>query len=182
LRPQLFAAWQQSGNYARALQMAEEDFRSGANNDDMLLYAATKAYEKADKGKVALYAKRLLDTLPAKPAPNGMAESEWTRGKQLKLGIAHWMLGVMASREQRWPDADLHLRAALPLVGLNKDIHAETLYHLGLVNFKLGEAKSDTRRLTDAVRFNQQCATIPGTFQLQAKQNAASIRSQFHLQ
>jgi tetratricopeptide (TPR) repeat protein len=182
LRSQLFVAWQQAGNHARALQMAEADYRSGVNNDDMLLYAATKAYEKSDTAKVAAYAKRLVETLPTKPTPNGMSEAEWTRNKQVKLGIARWMLGVIASKEQRWPDADLHLRAALPFVGQNKDIHAETLYHLGLANFKLGEAKSDTRRLADAVRFNQLCGAIPGTFQIQAKQNAASIRSQFHLQ
>lgn len=182
LRPQLFAAFQQAGHHARALHLAEEEYRSGGNNEDMLVYAATKAYEKQDRATVTLYAKRVLETLPSKALPPGMKDTEWTRSKQLKLGIAHWMLGVLASKEQRWPDADLHLRAALPLVAQNRDIHAETLYHLGLANFKLGEAKSDTKRLTDAVKFNLLCGGITSTFQQQAKQNAASIRSQFHLQ
>ena len=182
IRPQLFAAYQQAGHHARALQLAEEELKSGANNADMLFYAATRAYEKHDKGKVTVYAKRLLETLPAAPAPQGIPAADWSRNKHLKIGIARWMLGVLASQEQRWPDADLHLRAALPLVGQNKDIHAETLYHLGLVNLKLGEARQDTKRLADAVRFNQLCAAIPGAFQSQAKQNAASIRSQYHLQ
>ncbi len=182
IRPDLFAAYQHAGHHTRALQLAEEDLRAGTNNADMLLYAATRAYEKRDKTKVTLYAKRLLETLPATPAPQGITDADWSRNKQLKLGIARWMLGVLASQEQRWPDADLHLRAALPLVGQNKDIHAETLYHLGIVNLKLGEARQDTKRLADAVRFNQLCAGIPGTFQSQAKQNAASIRSQYHLQ
>ena len=182
IRPDLFAAYQQAGHHARALQLAEEEIKAGTSSPDMLFYAVTKAHEKRDKTKVALYAKRLLETLPATPAPQGVAEADWARSKQLKLGIARWMLGVLASQEQRWPDADLHLRAALPLVGQNKDIHAETLYHLGLVNYKLGEAKQDTKRLADAVRFNQLCGGIVSTFQSQAKQNAASIRSQYHLQ
>lgn len=182
IRPELFAIYQQEGQHARAMQIAEEEIKRGSQTPDMLFYAATRAYEKRDKGKVTLYAKRLLETLPATPAPQGVADADWVRAKQLKIGISRWMLGVIASQEQRWPDADLHLRAALPLVGQNKDIHAETLYHLGIVNLKLGEAKQDTKRLADAVRFNQLCAGIASTFQIQAKQNAASIRSQYHLQ
>ena len=182
VRPELFAIFQQEGQHARAMQIAEEEMKRGTQTPDMLLFAATKAYEKHDKGKVTLYAKRLIETLPAAPVPPGVAEADWNRGKQLKIGICRWMLGVIASQEQRWPDADLHLRAALPLVAQNKDIHAETLYHLGIVNLKLGEAKQDAKRLADAVRFNQLCGGISSTFQMQAKQNAASIRSQYHLQ
>ena len=181
IRPELFALYQQQGLHARALQIAEEEMRRGAQTPDMLFYAATRAYEKQDKAKATLYAKRLLETLPATPAPQGTSEADWLRAKQLKTGLARWMLGVIASQEQRWLDADIHLRAALPLVSQNKDVHAETLYHLGLVNFKLGESKQDTKRLADSVRFNQLCAGIASTFQSQAKQNAASIRSQFHL-
>jgi len=182
LRTQLFVAYQQSGNHAKALEMAEADIKAGSDNDDMLLYAASKAYEKQDKGKTLLYGKKLLETLPAKPVPQGMAEADWTKNKNLKLGIAQWMLGVVASNEQRWPDADVHLRAALPLVAQAKDIQAETLFHLGLANYRMGEAKKDTKKIMEALRFNQQCAAIASPFQAQAKKNVAAIRSQYHIQ
>ncbi|MBI2685531.1 MAG: hypothetical protein HYX27_04380 [Acidobacteria bacterium] len=182
LRTPLFVAYQQAGHADKALSMAEADIKGGSDSEDMLLFAASKAYEKQDKAKVTTYAKRLLDTLPAKPVPQGMNEADWTRVKNLKLGMAQWMLGVLASNEQRWADADLHLRAALPNVSQNKDIHAETLFHLGLANYRLGEAKKDSKRILDAVKYNQQCAAINSNFQAQAKKNVAAIRSQYHLQ
>lgn len=182
LRPQLFFAFQQAGHHSRALALAEEDIRTNVNSDDMLLYAAGKAYERQDKSKALAYAKRLVDTLPARPLPKGADAVEWTRDKGKKLGLAHWLLGIIASSEQRWGDADTHLRAALPNVGHNKAIEAETLYHLGLANHRIGDAKKDRSRIIDSIRFNQQCAALAGNFQGQARQNAISLRSQYHIQ
>jgi tetratricopeptide (TPR) repeat protein len=182
LRSQLFVSYQQAGNHTRALMIAEEDIKANSKNEDMLIYAASKAYERQDKGKVTVYAKRLLDTLPLKPAPAGISDPDWTRQKNSRLGLAHWMLGMLASKEQRWPDADAHLRAALPNVVNNRGINAETLFHLGLANYKIGEAKSDRNRIVDAIRFNQECSVLAGNFQAQAKQNVVSLRSQYHLQ
>lgn len=182
LRQHVFVSYQQIGNHARALAMAEEDIRANRASDDMLLYAASRAYEKQERPKVILYAKRLLEKLATQPLPQGANPGEWARSRSMKQGLAQWMLGVMASNEQRWPDADHHLRAALPNVGQNKAISAEALYHLGLANYKLGEAKNDKLRIADALKYNLLCAAIAGDFQQQAKLNVASIRSQFHLQ
>lgn len=182
LRSQLFVAYQQAGHHARALALAEEDIRTNGNNDDLLLYATTKAYEKSDKGKVTVYAKRIIGTLPGKPAPAGVSDADWARSKAQKIGMAHWMLGMIASAEQRWPDADIHLRAALPNVAHNKGMAADALYHLGVANHRIGEAKNDKNRILDSIRFNQQCASMAGNFQAQAKENVVSLRSQYHLQ
>ena len=182
LRQQLFIAFQQAGHHARALALAEEDIKTTANNEDMLLYAASKAYERQEKSKVTIYARRLLDTLPAKPAPPGINEPDWARNKAMKLGLAHWMLGMIASNEHRWPDADAHLRAALPNIGYQKGIAAEALYHLGMANHRIGDARNDKNRIIESIRFNQQCAMLAGSFQAQAKQNVVSLRSQYHIQ
>lgn len=181
LRPQLFLAYQQTGNHARALAIAEEDIKSDPNNDDMLIYAASQAYEHQEKPKAAAYAKQLLAILPAKTAPQGVSEADWTRNRNIKTGLAEWMLGVIASNEQHWQDADLHLRAALPNLGHSANLQAETLFHLGLANYKLAEAKNDTKRILEAVKFNQQCAAIASSFQPQARKNLAAIRSQYHI-
>jgi hypothetical protein len=182
LRPQLFVAYQQTGNHTRALALAEEEIKAKRASDDMVLYAATKAYARQDKAQTTAYAKLLVDTLPAKAAPEGVSDADWTRSKNLKLGVSHWMLGVLASNEQRWADADIHLRAALPLISHSRDTQAETLFHLGLANYKLGDAKANKSRILDALKFNSQCAAIPGPFQAQAKKNVAAIRSQYHIQ
>jgi hypothetical protein len=89
---------------------------------------------------------------------------------------------MIASGEQRWPDADIHLRAALPNIGHNKGMAADALYHLGVANHRIGDARNDRNRILDSIRFNQQCASLAGNFQAQAKENVVSLRSQYHLQ
>lgn len=178
----LMAAYQQKGNHARALQIAESGLAADPNNDDMLLYAATQYYEgMKDKAKVTTYAKRLIEVLPAKTAPQGVDPAAYDNNRNFKIGLAQWMLGVIASGESRWGDTDTHLRAALPLIKDNKDLAAETLFHLGLANYKLGDPKQDKSRILEAIRFNQECANIPGRFQAQARKNVAAIRSQYHI-
>lgn len=182
-RPQLFVAYQQAGMQDKALAFAEQELAGAhADNDDMLVFAATKAYEAKNKAKVEQHAGKLIAVLPAKPAPEGVAAETWTQNKNLKLGLAYWMLGVTASNEQRWADADKQLRSALPLLSGNKDLAAETLFHLGLANYRLGDAaKGDKNRIIDALKFNQQCAALASPFQAQAKKNVAAIRTQYRI-
>jgi len=182
LQTQIFQSYQKAGQTARALAMAEEDFRANGHNDDMLLFAASKAYERSDKGKVTLYAKRILETMPNKPVPPGVADADWATNKSQKLGMAHWMLGMIASGEQRWSDADVHLRAALPGLSQNKSMASDAYFHLGIANHRIGELKNDRNRILDSILFNQQCAALAGNFQAQAKENIVSLRSQYHIQ
>lgn len=181
LRPALMGAYQQSGNAAKALAAAEAGLKDTPDNDDLLLYAASRYYEAKDTAKATEYAKRLVTTLPAKTAPQGVAEADWAKAKGLKLGIGHWMLGVMASNSQNWTEADSNLRAALPGLAANKDLQAETLFHLGLANYRLGDAKKDKAKVMEGLKFNQQCALIASPFQAQAKKNVAAIKSQYHI-
>ena len=100
----------------------------------------------------------------------------------LKTGIANWMIGVISSNDGKWADADRALRVALPNLKGNNDLQAETLFHLGLANFKMGNATTNKQRILDALRFNQQCAAIKSPFQAQANKNIAAIKSQYHIQ
>ena len=68
-----------------------------------------------------------------------------------------------------------------PNAGHNQGIAAETLYHFGWANHRIGDAKNDKNRILESIRFNQQCASLAGNFQAQAMQNAVSLRSQYHI-
>jgi uncharacterized protein HemY len=150
-------------------------------NDDMLLFAASKYYEAKNPAKWTPYAKKLAETLPAKPAPQGMDEAAWNQNKALKLGLANWMLGVAASNEQRWADADTYLRVALPNVQSDKALTAETLFHLALANYRLGDPKKDRKRIDEALKFNTQCAAIASPFQAQARKNITAIKGAYKI-
>jgi hypothetical protein len=181
LRPYLANSYQQSGNAAKALETAEAALQSDPANDDMLLFAASKYYEAKNAAKWAPYAKKLAETLPAKPAPQGMNEAAWNQNKSLKLGVANWMLGVAASNEQRWADADTYLRVALPNVQADKALTAETLFHLALANYRLGDPKKDRKRIDEALKFNTQCAAIASPFQAQARKNIVAIKGAYKI-
>lgn len=181
LRPQMVNAYQQAGNQAKALETAELALQADPANDDMLLYAASKYYEAKNPAKWMPYAKKLAETLPSKPVPQGVAEAAWNQNKALKIGLANWMLGVAASNEQRWQDADTHLREALPNVQSDKALTAETLFHLALANYRLGNPKKDRKRIDEALKFNVQCAAIASPFQAQARKNIAVIKTAYRI-
>ena len=181
LRPSLTNAYQQTGNHAKALETAELALRTDPANDDMLLYAASKYYEAKNPAKWMPYAKKLAETLPAKTVPQGAVEAVWNQNKSLKLGLANWMLGVAASNEQRWMDADTHLRAALPNVQSDKALTAETLFHLALATYRLGDPAKDRKRIDEALKLNTQCAAIVSPFQAPARKNIAAIKTAYRI-
>ncbi len=180
IRPQIFLAYQQKNNTAKAIQAAEEGIKADPANDDMLLYLASKAYEAKNTAKAAGYAKKITEVLPSKAVPQGMAEADWNKNKSIKLGVAQWMLGVIASNEQRWAEADNYLRAALPNVS-GGSLAAETLFHLALANYRLGDPKKDRKLINESLKYNQQCAAIASPFQAQARKNIAAIKSAYRI-
>jgi len=180
IRPQIFLAYQQKGDTAKAISAAEDGIKADPANDDMLLYLASKAYEGKNTAKAAEYAKKITEVLPPKPVPQGMAEADWNKNKTIKLGVAQWMLGVIASNEQKWADADTYLRAALPNV-TGGSLAAETLFHLALANYRLGDPKKDRKLINEALKYNQQCAAIASPFQAQARKNIAAIKSAYRI-
>jgi tetratricopeptide (TPR) repeat protein len=180
IRPQIFLAYQQKGNTAKAVEAAESGIKADPANDDMLLYLASKAYETKNTAKAVEYAKKIAEVLPGKPVPQGMAEADWNKNKSIKLGVAQWMLGVIASNEQKWADADTYLRAALPNVA-GGSLAAETLFHLALANYRIGDPKKDRKRIDEALKYNQQCAAIASPFQAQARKNIAAIKSAYRI-
>jgi len=58
---------------------------------------------------------------------------------------------------------------------------AETLFYLGLANYRIAEA-GNIERARDALRFSEQCAAIPGPYQARARTNTRAIRTQYRVQ
>ena len=177
-----FIALSQAGEKAKAAQLAEKAIAADQATEDMILAAANYYYEgKKEPEKVLGYTEKLIALLNSKPKPEGVSDADWQKRKNLMLGIAYWMGGVIHSNASRWSQADKTLRTALPLIEDNKPLAAEALFHLGLSNYKLGDSANDSKRILEALQFSQRCAAIPGPFQAQARKNIAAIRSQYHI-
>ena len=183
VRPMMFYALQQSGDKAGALALGEKILASDQTNDDILLLAASHYFEgMKDKGKTLQYAQKLAEVLPTKTKPPNVSDADWQKNISVKTGLAYWMMGMVAAGDSNWPDTDKQFRLALPNVQGNAEIKAETLFFLGLANFKMGEPKADKAKIADAYKFSQQCAAIPGRYQAQARTNVNVMKQKYKLQ
>jgi hypothetical protein len=146
----------------------------------MLLGMASGYITKKQPDKTLEFAEKAAAAAAARPKPEGVSDADWQARQSVLVGRAKWISGVTYAGQSKWALADTALRAALPSVQNDKNILAEALFYLGLANYRLGEA-GDTERIKDALKFNTQCAAIPGRFQGPANTNIKAIRSQYRV-
>jgi tetratricopeptide (TPR) repeat protein len=181
LREHYFVAYRQAGDNAKAAAIAEQLAAENKATPDMLLIAANQAMTAKNADKTLEYAAKLVAKLESEAAPPGISPEDWTKHKNMLLGLGHYLRGVTLSGQNKFAAADKELREALPLLD-NELVKAETLFHLGLVNYKMAAgAKDATKYVLDALNFNKQCAAIKSPYQAQAQRNIAAIRSQYRL-
>ncbi len=180
-RQAYFTRLQQTGQTQQALEFAERVLATDESSEDMLLAVAGDLMQKKkDPQKVIDYSEKIISSLKTKPAPEGVSPEAWEQKKNQMTGVAGWMAGVTYATEDKWLDADKALREALPLVETDRQVYAETLFYLGLANYKLGDkTPPDTRRIADAVKFSRQCAAVAGPYQAPAQQNLKSITAKY---
>lgn len=178
---QRFQAYVQTGDNGKAAALAEKSVESGQAGPEMLLVLANRAMGAKQPDKAIAYAGKAIEAAEAKPKPDGVADADWQSWKTQVTARGHWMAGMTHAGENRWPQADQELRAALPGLKGNRAMLAEALFYAGLANYKLAEA-GDTKRARDALRFNEQCAAIAGPLQARASTNVKAIRARYHIQ
>jgi tetratricopeptide (TPR) repeat protein len=161
-----------------AVASAEAQFEKEEWNEDLLLMVTTHYMQKRkETAKIIAYSQKLLDLLETKGKPEEISDSEWDRKKQNMIGTSNWMMGLLYSTQERFPQADKHLRAAIPYLR-NSDMIAGAYYHLGYANYRLAEA-GDRIKVHDALRFMQMCASINSHVQVQARENIKAIKAEY---
>ena len=160
----------------KAGNAAEKLADRGVDNEDVLLVAADyNLQKKTQPEKVILYSTRLIQTLAAKPKPEGLADADWEAKKQSLSGLANWMAGVTYSGQGNSAQADKYLRAALPNLK-DQQVLAIGLFHLGLADYQLGKAGKNRSLIQAALKYSQQSADIDSPLQAQAQKNAQALR------
>ncbi|MBL8232320.1 MAG: hypothetical protein JNL98_27740 [Bryobacterales bacterium] len=177
-----FLALRQSQQNDKALALAERVLEREQTNEDMLLAVMDSYFnKKQNPDKVIAYGNKLAELMASKPKPEGVADADWDKRKNLLMGMGYWMAGMTYANQNKHLDTDRDLRKALPLVSDNEPLKAQTLFYLALANYRMGEPKKDKKLMAESLRFNQQCAAIKSPFQATAQKNAAAIRAQFGL-
>jgi tetratricopeptide (TPR) repeat protein len=178
---QLFNAYMQSGQTPKAIALAEKVLEKDQTNEGMML-AVADSYRNQQKEPAKVYAlcAKVVELAKTTPKPQSVDDAAWQQRQAQLTGRAQYIAGVMYAIESKWIEADESLRASLPGIKDDQNMTAEALIYLGLANFRLGE-KGDINRIADAVRFNEQCAAIPGPYQARAKTNLTAIRRQYRV-
>ncbi|HVX67901.1 MAG TPA: hypothetical protein VHA11_14915 [Bryobacteraceae bacterium] len=178
---QRLMAYVQAGEGAKGMALAEKAVASGEAGVEMLLAAADGNRANKQYDKASALAKKAVEAAAAKPKPEGVSDADFATWKTQVTGRAHWIAGLSAAAQNRWPAADQELRAALPGIKNSRDMLAEALFYLGLANYRIAEA-GQTERARDALRYSQECAAIPGRFQGPAGTNVKAIKTRYHIQ
>jgi len=169
---QLFLAYRQAGENAKAVELGEKVLLTDQSNEDMLLVVADSyMQQKKDPEKVHAYTAKIVELMASKQKPEGVSDADWTNRKNLVTGIAHYMNGKLYYNETSFGKADAALRAALPLV--DASLKPEVLYMLGFANYKLEKPQ-------DAANYYKECAALKSGFQATAAKNLLGLKNQYH--
>jgi hypothetical protein len=87
------------------------------------------------------------------------------------------MSGKLYASENKHAQADAQLRKALPLIETNPALKPETLFLLGLSNYKM--ASGSPERAQDSATYFRQCAAIKSPFQGTAATNLKRILAEY---
>jgi tetratricopeptide (TPR) repeat protein len=178
VRDALFLAYRQSGANDKAVAFAEKSLGAEQTNEDMLLVVAdTYLQQKKEPEKVHAYSAKLVEVMSAKPKPEGTSDADWTTRKNTVIGLAHYMNGKLYSDENKHAQAEQELRKALPLLDTTPALKPETLFRLGLANYKMATGKPE--RAQEAANYFRQCAAIAGPYQATAAKNLKSIQTEY---
>jgi hypothetical protein len=170
----------QTGQAAKATDVAEKILAKDPSNEDMMLLIAENSLSSKNFDKAGDFATKAIDTLNAKKAPAEGDAAAWQKSHDAKLGRAYFYAGNAASESKKYAEADKSFRAALPLVQGDNPLLAPTYFYLGFVNHEMSKAQklpASRPLLVDAKKFTTACAAIVGPYQETCKKNLAGMQA-----
>lgn len=169
-----FLAYRELGNAAQTLAMAEKIVAHNETRQDAMLLVVD-AYFKAgrDPNRVVSLAKKTIALINGAEKPEGVSNAEWNKSKTQNLTRLNYVIGFINFQSQHWDVVDQAYREVLPYMTDPRE-RAEVLNSLGWANYQL-------RNVQDAIKFYQECTSIPGPLQLNASKTLNSITAEYRL-
>jgi len=173
------AALAKTGAAAKVPEIAEKALANFPQNPDLLIYLVNNAANHGQTDRELGLSTRIISLWNSHPKPpEGVSEADWDRKRDVSLGPAYYMAGLVSASSQRWMDADQQLRAALSYAKNNPTTNANALFQLGIANYNIGKATMNKARVLDGIRFSKQAAAIPGPVAQQAWHNAQAMQAE----
>jgi hypothetical protein len=171
-------ALSQTGATAKIPAIAEKALANFPENEDLLLFLSDHAYSAKQPDKALNYANRLVASISKHSKPEGVAQADWDRKKNLALGTGYWVAGIVSGEKGQHAAANKNLRAALPYVKGNDIRTGAALFYLGVSNYNLGKMTNNKAQILEGARFSDECAKIPGPFVDQAYRNSMAMKAE----
>jgi hypothetical protein len=174
-----FAALAKTGGAAKVPEIATKAIVNFPQNPDLLIFLANNAANHGQADSELAFSTRIIALWSSHPkAPEGVTEAEWDRKRDVSLGPAYYMAGMVQASRSLWIPADRNLRAALPSSSGNPAMQANVLFQLGIANYNIGKATLNKAKILEAVNFSQQAAKIQGPVAAQAWKNAQVMKAE----
>ena len=158
-----YISYRQLGEQPKALAAAERFLKVDPNREDVVLFVADYFFQKNEETpRVIRLSQQLLDMMQKKQKPAALSNAEWEHQKSIVFGMAHWMIGSIAMKQERWIEATRSLKAALPYAHGNTILTAAILGGMGWANYQLhnlGEAANNFGQcVLMTTRYQEYCA------------------------
>ena len=165
-------AYRQLGEQEQALSAAERFLTLDPNREDVLLFVADYHFRHdTDSARVLRLSQQLLELMARKDKPATLSNAEWEHQKAIVFGMAHWMTGSIAMRQERWVEAARSLRAALPFARGNTVLTAAILGGMGWADYQL-------RNLNAAATEFGQCILLATRYQEYCAKNLEAVKAE----
>jgi len=173
------AALAKTGAAAKVPEVADKAIANFPQNPDLLIYLVNYAANHGQTDRELTFATRIIALWNSHPkAPEGVPAAEWDGKRDISLGPAYYMAGMIYAARARWMDADRSLRAALPSASGNPAMQANVLFQLGIANYNIGKATLNKAKILEAISFSQQSAKIQSPVASQAWKNAQVMKAE----
>lgn len=162
----------------RSFQFAQRAIARAPKDEDLLLVLANGMYERKQFDSAANFGTRLVAALSSHARPEGMPVADWEQRRTAMLGRGHWLAGMSYAAQNKYPQADQSLKAALPFVKSEPELLGAALFYIGVANYNLGRTTANKPLMRDALQYSEQAAATKSAFQNSAQQNVYAIKQE----
>jgi len=155
------AAYRQTQNSAKMLEVANGLLAKDPNNLGMLLLLADYYSEKGELlDRAESYAKKSISLLDAAKKPEGVTDEQWKQQTALQRGLAMSALGQVSIQKKNNAGAVENFQSAAPLLKPDEVSYARNQYRLGFAFLNLKRIPEAKAAFTDAASVNSPYRTL----------------------
>ena len=166
----LYAYWEVL-DFEHGSAAAKDVLAVNADDEDAIIFSAFALLERPDQERSAQsYARRLIEMLPGKQAPDQNNLVAWEKKKQVYIASAHWMIGMLSSRGNNHALAAVSFQTAAGGFSHDQKATATLLFFSGHSALKIGDQNK-------AIESFEKCSKIEGPYQGKALVSLQALRT-----